>query len=288
MTDAPEDPILRTRFEDVLGIVERRLAHSLEEARAGMEHKGNKGSAVEAATRDTLRKYLPRHLDVGHGEIYDAFGDGTGQVDIIVTNDEHPIRYPNDEPGPHIFDGVAAVGEVKSILTTTNLREIIESASKVKRLRTTPIKGDVVTNQSPEYQAKTLCLPPYFVVALENRIAMPTIREILTLAPLVEPPDGKDGPAQHAVDAVFVLGESVCWNLRSGQGPILLGQPPLTGWTSFSTHVPLAWMIGWLHKAMPRIRRTESVMTPYLFPFDEHKAYMAQQSASFEFSDDRS
>ncbi|MCP2293621.1 hypothetical protein APR11_000025 [Nocardia amikacinitolerans] len=279
MTDSVNSSnVVTTRFEKILGVVEKKLRLALEEAREGLEHKGNKGSTVEAEVRDVLRKYLPRHYGVGQGEIYDAFGDGTGQVDVIITNPDHPFAYPDDVVGPHLLDGIAAVGEVKSVLTTSELEKVIASATRFKTLRPTAQMGDRVLNQSNEFTKETLALPPYFLVVFENRVAIDTLRKTLTLAPHAPVPSGKDGPAQHPVDAVFVLGKHVLINTRSGHGPFQY-TVPMKGWLSFPTDKPLSWLVTWLHKAMPRIDRHESVLTPYLLPFDDHKRYMATRTA---------
>ncbi|MEV0769962.1 DUF6602 domain-containing protein [Nocardia salmonicida] len=279
MTDSANSSAFeRTRFERVLSIVERKLRLALDEARESAEHKGNKGSIVEAQVRDVLRRYLPRHYGVGQGEIYDAFGDGTGQVDVIITNPDHPFAYPDDEVGPHLLDGVAAVGEVKSVLTTGELDKVITSATRFKTLRPTPQKGDRILNQSKEFTAETLGLPPYFLVVFDNRVAIDTLRERLTKASLAPVPAGKDSPPQHPIDAVFVLGKHVLLNHRSGLGPFEY-TVPVQGWMSFATEQPLSWLLSWLHKAMPRIERHESILTPYLLPFDEHKRYMATRDA---------
>lgn len=274
---------LRTRFDKVLGVVEKKLRLALDEARASLEHKGNKGASVEAEVRTVLRRYLPRHYGVGHGEVYDAFGDGTGQLDIIITNSDHPFAYPDEEPGPHLLDGVSAIGEVKSVLTIDELKKALASARKAKQLRPTPQIGDRILNQNNEYMEETLGLPPYFLIAFENKIALPTLHKILTLAPEASVPPGKDGTPQQPIDAVFILGQYVVLNLRSGHGPFQIMQTPtspMRGWLSISTENSLSWLISWLHKAMPRIERWESVLTPYLLPFDEHKEYMASRNSA--------
>jgi hypothetical protein len=42
-------------------------------------------------TRETLRGFMPSSFGVGHGFIYDAYGDGTKQTDLIITNPENPL-----------------------------------------------------------------------------------------------------------------------------------------------------------------------------------------------------
>ncbi len=44
------------------------------------------------------------------------------------------------------------------------------------------------------------------------------------------------------------------------------------------------WLLTWLHKAIARIQRRESILTPYLLPFEEHRRYMAHRDAAEVFN----
>ena len=118
--------IPRNRFEQILLTVEQGLRLKLDEARFKTSHAGDigqgeqskvsggHGQTVESATRTSLQTYLPRNFGVGHGKLYDAYGDESAQTDIIITNQDHPFSYPPEVNGAYLIDGVAAVGEVKS------------------------------------------------------------------------------------------------------------------------------------------------------------------------------
>ncbi|WP_280436780.1 DUF6602 domain-containing protein [Nocardia carnea] len=159
----PSDPY-RSRFDKVMRVWERQLELALERARESLEHRGDRGASVEDEVRETLRRFLPRQYDVGHGAVYDAFGDGSRQLDVIIANSKHPISYPKDERGPYLLDGVSAVGEVKSVLTTAELERSIQSAIQFKKLRPTPVKGEHITNHEMEYIRETQGIPPYFII----------------------------------------------------------------------------------------------------------------------------
>jgi len=130
-----------TRFERILITVEQQLQLALDQARQTTSHSGDMGASVEVATRKVLSQYLPASFGVGHGKVYDAYDDESAQTDVIITNPDHPLSYPNDQPGAYIIDGVSAVGEVKSRFTTSELDDCIAKASMYKRLRQT-IRGD--------------------------------------------------------------------------------------------------------------------------------------------------
>ncbi len=66
-----------------------------------MEHKGNRGSGAEDAFRDFLSRHLPRRFDVGHGEVVDTHGARSGQVDVLIINEDQPFRH-GGRPGLYL------------------------------------------------------------------------------------------------------------------------------------------------------------------------------------------
>jgi hypothetical protein len=115
----------------------------LEEIRISYNHPGVKGIHAEDLIRDFLREYLPRRLEVGHGEIIDTHeqsyhpidaGGRSAQTDIVIT-EEHPFTFTRDRPGLFFVEGVRCVGEVKTILNSQELKSSLMNACKVKRLK---------------------------------------------------------------------------------------------------------------------------------------------------------
>ncbi len=39
--------------------------------------------------------------------VYDAYGDGSRQTDVIITNPDHPLSFPEDKSGTYVVDGVS-------------------------------------------------------------------------------------------------------------------------------------------------------------------------------------
>ncbi|MDE1673185.1 DUF6602 domain-containing protein [Nocardia gipuzkoensis] len=259
-----------TKLGDMFRAVEAELLVELGKARVGLNHMGNRGSRVEDAARKALRGVLPRQFDVGHGEVFDRYGDTSSQMDIIVTTLDHPFTHPGHQPMPYMLDGVAAVGEVKTRLTTGELQDCIEKGIRFKRLRRAVGKHDVILNHSEEYLVETQLLPPFFVLAFENDVAIDTVLKRMNEAPLapVQPTklNFKEDSPQHPLDAICILGKGLMWNLRSGLGPIQLRHgsgPPLTGWQWVDTDVPFSWMLHWMHIAIPQIQRRHSPLIHY-------------------------
>ena len=282
----PDEPIvISTRFERVLVGVGKELSTALDRARAEADHAGIKGDKVEVATRKVLHDRMPPTLSIGEGIVYDSFGDETGQTDIIVANGDQPFTFPWGESGEYVIEGVSAVGEVKSKPTPGELKDCIDKGTTYKRLRQIIGPSDRILNYSA-YTAETSPLPPFFVIAHEPGMTIPTLLRKLHDAPPVAVPEGKNLPKdspQPPLDAVCILGQGVAVNQRSGQGPAFqfsVDGKPFPGWIFMGNDAPLAILLGWLHMAMPRILRAYSVVGQYNMPPPLQALYMVNKVRS--------
>lgn len=184
-----------------------------------------------------------------------------------------------------MIEGVAAVGEVKSVLTTVELERAIKAGAKYKTLRPTFADDDKIFGAANrELALATGGVPPFFVLAFERVAATKTILETLRSAEKVPLPDGKGYPdgrgndPQPPVDCVCILGEGVFLNMRTGKElPIRFvtaeGEA-VQGWEWMATPAPLALTLTWLHAEMPRVVRSASISLPYFAPKPEHIQYM--------------
>src|ERR1043166_5819392 len=165
-------------INDLLAKLETQMQHTLDVVRAELEHRGNKGASVEATVREFIRRYLPQRYGVGHGEIIDPEGRRTGQTDVVVTNDNHPFTFTEGSPGLFFREGIFALGEVKSVLTSQDLETTIQNARRFRELRPKPTFGTVMgTNRtdSDRYQNN----PGYFLFAFESQLKMETILQTM-------------------------------------------------------------------------------------------------------------
>ena len=292
--ETPDAPMNVTglRFEQILMIVEQDLRSALRKAQLESNHSLTIGEQAEAAVRAILRGYLPSGFGVGHGHIYDAYGDSSRQTDVIVTNPDHPLSYPEDKAGPHVVDGVAAACEVKAMLDVRALDDCIAKGTEFKKLRMSINESDhVVTHKQQAFLKQMGLCPPFVVWAFNNKIAPETLVKRLDEAALVPPPEGKSiGPQddvnepQPPLDLVCILGQGVCLNVRpdNPMGVRLMtqraGKPPAdhTGWVFMPTSAPLAYSLAWMNNLMPRILRGGSVFAPYLIPPRKMVNYMIQ------------
>ena len=308
MTEPQDQPrglsLAGLRFHDILANVEQELQTALAKARAQSDHSLTVGEQAEAAVRETLRAYLPSGYGVGHGHVYDAYGDGSRQTDVIITNPEHPLSFPEGRAGTYVVDGVSAAGEVKARFDVGALDDCIKKGTAFKQLRMTVNEHDhVITVKDQAYMKQIGLVPPYFVVAFENKVADDTLGQRLQDAGLVPPPDGKSmgeedqaHTPQPPVDAVCILGRGIWLYLRP-DNPIGIQvgvekpdgtkelRNDMAGWAFLETGASLAWTLAWLNAAMPRVLRGRSVFAPYLIPPIRHVKYMNARAEAAEAAD---
>ncbi|MDI3313718.1 MAG: hypothetical protein QJR12_05375 [Mycobacterium sp.] len=281
------------RFHKILATVEQELQTALAKARLESDHGTTIGDGAEDAVRNMLRSYLPSGYGVGTGFVYDAFGDGSRQSDVVITNPDHPLSFPEGKSGTYLVDGVAAAGEVKSCLDIPKLNDSITKGAAFKQLRMTVNESDhVMTAKEQAYMKQIGMVPPYFVVAFDNKVAPATMRERLEKAGLIEPPAGKSmgeedwaNTPQPPLDVICILGKGV-WLYVRPNNPlgIRIGfenpdgsktvRDDVSGWTFVETHAALVLTLAWLNAAMPRVFRGQSVFSPYLLPPMRHVKYM--------------
>ena len=234
---------------------------TLVEARASFEHSGNKGSAVEESVRIVLRKYLPRVAAIGQGEVVDSHGNRSRQTDVVVVSEDHPRIYEENGPSLFFVEGVTAAGEVKSVLTSEELRRSVEAASIFKRLRADPGQG-AMTNANPSDLARFAKCPPYFLFALESAIGRDKIAQVVNEL-FAEDPTRAD----NSLDAIFVLGRGLWIHLGDGQGGYAVLRPDgqlASGWFMPDSEDLLYDFIAWLTIVMPRIIRARPILASYL------------------------
>lgn len=248
-------------LEKKLAAVEKKMKADLEEARASSRHSGSKGYRVEEAFRKFLRDYLPRRLDVGHGEIVDLSGKWSSQTDVIISNEDHPFVNPDSINGPYFIEGVSGVGEVKSTLTSGGLEKVIKGSCKFKQLRIDPGQGSMAKANSSDLERFYKC-PTYFLFAWKSDLTLPTIRE-----KIIRAVEENNISNEGLVDAVFILDRGWLINLGDGKGSFKSISPEgksLPGWIPKESDRVLFDLLAWLSTVMPRIIRFDPILPGYM------------------------
>ena len=96
------------------------------------------GTARENEIRLKLEKLLPSKVAIATGCIIDSYGNTSTQTDVILYEiDQCPIFSINDTPEATYVpcEGVVAIGEIKSTLTTADLKDSINKIKRVKELQ---------------------------------------------------------------------------------------------------------------------------------------------------------
>jgi hypothetical protein len=133
-----------------------------------LEHRGLKGRLREIVVEELIKPFLTPHIKAVTGTIVDAYGNQSGQVDVILYDEQvtPPILFSEAE-GVIPCHSVVATIEVKSKLTRKELRAAVDNARSVKFLRydyhKIPISGEAgirlglfleIIDQLPEGEKK--------------------------------------------------------------------------------------------------------------------------------------
>jgi hypothetical protein len=117
-------------------IVQRiNFALSAAAVAANLEHNGVKGAIREALMSELLRPLLPPDFGVATGIIISADNEQSPQQDIIIYNKRILPPFLTDGPALIPIESVVATIEVKSTLTSGELRNAYENVRAVRRLR---------------------------------------------------------------------------------------------------------------------------------------------------------
>ncbi len=253
-------------IKDKIAKVEKQMIEALAEVRETFKHSGNKGTSNENAFGDFVRQYLPRRLEVGNGEVIDSYGNRSGQADIIIVNEDHPFTFTPNKPGLFFIEGVLSVGEIKTVLTTQELKNTLNNSLLYKRLKTTHGKGSMV-NANPSDLKRYYEHPPFFLFCYESQLSLETIKKNIDTFVAENSLD-----KLQVMDAVFVLGKGSIINFGDGQGSFQFRMPDgktMSDWIIQNSDSVLFDFFCFLSVTMPKILRFEPILAKYLFNSDQ-------------------
>lgn len=169
-----------------------RLVEEFKDSKSGTT-PSTVGIAAEQPVRDQLVQILPRGIGVGEGFVIDSYGGTSRQQDVILfERDICPVFSINNTPQTTYYpcEGVIAVGEIKSLLDRSSLKDAFEKIASVKQLR-----RHVVHEFMPH---PTTGMP------------IPMSRNYLTLGQksIVDVNEGKDNKDRQEIFGFVLAGES--------------------------------------------------------------------------------
>lgn len=253
----------RSYLVNKINLQEQQMLLKLKEIRSTFEHKGIKGTEVEKQFREFLKFYLPRRLNIGEGEIIDRNFNTTNQVDVVVTDENHPFTFGDGGLGLFFIEGTCAAGEIKSVLTTAELESSLEKARNYKKLKMISIKDALILSSNDSDQRRFYTTPPFFIFAFESQI---TLKKAYDVARLYNRENYVPG---STADGIFILGKhkGVIIDLGDGQGSFSIRNSDghnMMGWTAYKSERILFDFLSWLSVIMPRMIGGSSILTPYL------------------------
>jgi hypothetical protein len=93
------------------------------------------GDAREVLVRDVFSRFLPTNAIVGTGQIIDAYGGRSQQIDAIIYRSDFPVFRTLGLSDVYLLEGVIAACEVKSTLNKNALHKALENVASVKALK---------------------------------------------------------------------------------------------------------------------------------------------------------
>lgn len=107
--------------------------------KAGMTtHSHAVGGGRENSAREKLKSILPSGIGVGSGFVIDSFGNTSKQCDIILYEENYAMKFiinGDDSNAYYNCESVIAVGEIKSVASTKEVKDAIEKLSVIKKLK---------------------------------------------------------------------------------------------------------------------------------------------------------
>ena len=254
------------QFNPYFATMESKLTNELATIRASLNHNTNKGDRAASAFRAFLADHLPRKLEVGHGEVTDTHGTSAGevggdhQVDALIINEYHPRFAKIEEPSLYLAEGVSGGAEIKSALSSKDIKAIVKQAVAFKKIKPAFRAGDMTFTNDVDMERFYNRLP-YFLFAYESQLTL----ETLIASIRAEAASLGAGETGH-FDAVFLLDRGAALNLGDGKGAIKMLNAegaPCAGWSK-TTNGVLMSLIGWLSGVLPSIQRNSPILLPYL------------------------
>lgn len=100
-------------------------------------HTNSVGEGREKSAIDKLKDILPDGVGIGSGFVIDSFGNVSSQCDIVIYEKNLCLKFNNDDEKHRYYncESVIAVGEVKSDLSTKELKDSIKKLKKIKNLK---------------------------------------------------------------------------------------------------------------------------------------------------------
>jgi hypothetical protein len=155
------------------------VLHKYRATRA-LVHHGQKGAAREALAASAVRPWFGPAVAIGTGIVIDNTGKESRQCDnVLYWPDIQPAIPLGGTDAPHLFpiEGVAAVVEVKSTLTTSELASALDNVFSA--CRSMRITSGAPMNPEGKRLGHPVLLPAPAILAFDSDVAVSTLKATL-------------------------------------------------------------------------------------------------------------
>ncbi len=140
-------------FKNAFSSVSRAVFY--DETTGEAVHSGEFGMYRESVCREFLRFFVPDRLDITHGFLINAQDEISSQCDIVLyDSNSTPLILSESRQRFFPVETVCAVGEVKSKVSQSDLREALDKLAKTKQMR------DYITEPTVVWQRESLPYSP--------------------------------------------------------------------------------------------------------------------------------
>lgn len=233
--------------------------------RESFAHGGIRGGEAEATVREFLRKHLPIFCGVGHGEVFNKDGRQSRQTDVVVTNQDHPPLFSDwERANSFIIEGVAAGGEVKTVLQSMDdLQDTFKKGKAFKSILVEP-QPQMMMFGTGEDIRRFVYRRPYFAFFFESKLSLGKVKQTL------EEWDNEIREIERpSIDAAFILDRGSVIHFGDGDGTLKIRLPDGTNGRGYHIQSDadkriLPNMLLWMCTSMPRIRMWTPPIVDYL------------------------
>lgn len=114
-------------------------------------HPGEFGNYRESCCKGFLRYFTPQSLSIEEGFIINTSDEVSTECDIIIYDKNNtPLIQSKELQKFYPVETVAAVGEIKSTLSKSKLKDALEKLSRVKAIRKSEITSGFINRKTSE------------------------------------------------------------------------------------------------------------------------------------------
>lgn len=235
----------------------QKMALELKDIRDQNNHKKVKGDRGEEVVKQFLRQRLPESVGVTSGEIIDAKGKRSREVDIIVYDAVNsPLLFAGDVAGSVLVpaEAVIAAVEVKFKLRSQHVSELIEHCRSIKSLSRTAY------SIPPRLRGHYVSMPiHYSIFAFESEgLYHQRFNQEQSEVPIEERID-----MLTAIDRGLAMHMGVDWNLNEGIFAAHATPQTVFGAVEDPSRALMFWY-GFLCTVIGEIERVPMRVSPYL------------------------